>query len=106
MSDLERNLLGLKVTDRQQTVFSAKGCKQCDNQGYKGRLALLEILHFDSDMDEIIARRGTQKELMRLALSRGFKTLADMGALRVLDGSTSLEEISRVIDLTGRIKQK
>jgi type II secretory ATPase GspE/PulE/Tfp pilus assembly ATPase PilB-like protein len=106
MSDLERNLLGLKVTDRQQTVFSAKGCKQCDNQGYKGRLALLEILHFDSDMDEIIARRGTQKELMRLALSRGFKTLADMGALRVLDGSTSLEEISRVIDLTGRIKKK
>ncbi len=104
MSDLERNLLGLKVTDRQQTVFSAKGCKQCDNQGYKGRLALLEILHFDSDMDEIIARRGTQKELMRLALSRGFKTLADMGALRVLDGSTSLEEMSRVIDLTGRIK--
>jgi len=106
MSDMERNLLGLKVTDRQQTVFSAKGCKQCDNQGYKGRLALLEILHFDSDMDEIIARRGTQKELMRLALSRGFKTLADMGALRVLDGSTSLEEISRVIDLTGRIKKK
>jgi type II secretory ATPase GspE/PulE/Tfp pilus assembly ATPase PilB-like protein len=105
MSDLERNLLGLKVTDRQQTIYSAKGCAQCDNQGYKGRLALLEILHFDTDMDEVIARRGTQKELMRLALSRGFRTLADMGALRVLDGLTSLEEISRVIDLTSRIKQ-
>ncbi len=106
ISDLERNLLGLKVTDKEQTIYAAKGCVQCDNQGYKGRLALLEILHFDSDMDEIIARRGTQKELMRLALSRGFKTLADMGALRVLDGSTSLEEMSRVIDLTSRLKQK
>ena len=106
MSDLERSLLGLKSTDRQQTIYTAKGCVQCDNQGYKGRLALLEILHFDTDMDEIIARRGTQKELMRLALSRGFKTLADMGTLRVLDGSTSLEEMSRVIDLTSRIKHK
>ena len=105
MSDLERSLLGLKVTDRQQTIFTTKGCKQCDNQGYKGRLALLEILHFDDDMDEVIARHGTQKELMRMALSKGFKTLADTGSLRVLDGSTSLEEISRVIDLTSRIKQ-
>ena len=106
MSDLERTLLNLKVTDKEQTVYRAKGCQQCDNQGYKGRLALLEILHFDQDMDEVVARRGTQRELMRAALSKGFKTLADSGTARVLDGSTSLEEISRVIDLTSRIKQK
>ena len=106
ISELERNLLALKITDRQQNIYRAKGCTQCDGQGYKGRLALLEILHFDSDMDEIIARRGTQRELMRLALSRGFKTLADAGASRVLDGATSLEEISRVVDLTDRLKQK
>ena len=106
VSDLERALLNLKVTDKQQTIFRAKGCPQCDGQGYRGRLAILEILHFDSDMDEIIARRGTQRELMRAALSKGFKTLADAGSGRVLDGSTSLEEVSRVIDLTSRIKQK
>ena len=106
MSDLERTLLNLKVTDKEQTIYRSKGCQQCDNQGYKGRLAIMEILHFDSDMDEIVARRGTQRELMRAALSKGFKTLADSGTARVIDGSTSLEEISRVIDLTGRIKQK
>ena len=106
MSDLERTLLNLKVTDKEQTIYRSKGCQQCENQGYKGRLAILEILHFDSDMDEIVARRGTQRELMRAALSKGFRTLADSGTARVLDGSTSLEEISRVIDLTGRIKQK
>ncbi|MBI4006706.1 MAG: type II/IV secretion system protein [Gammaproteobacteria bacterium] len=105
VTDLERNLLGLKTTDRQQIIYRSKGCRQCDGQGYKGRLALLEVLHFDSDMDEVIARRGTQRELMRLALSRGFKTLADSGASRVMDGSTSLEEISRVVDLTSRLKQ-
>jgi type II secretory ATPase GspE/PulE/Tfp pilus assembly ATPase PilB-like protein len=103
ISKLERNLLDLKMTDRKQIIYRALGCKQCDNQGYKGRQALVEVLHFDSDMDEIIARRGTQRELMRMALSRGFKTLADAGASRVLDGTTSLEEISRVIDLTSKL---
>jgi len=106
MSDLERTLLNLKVTDKQQTIYRAKGCPQCDSQGYRGRIAIQEILHFDTDLDEIIARRGTQRELMRAALSKGFKTLAEAGSSRVIDGSTSLEEISRVIDLTSRIKQK
>ncbi len=106
MSDLERSLLNLKVTDKQQSIYRAKGCQQCDEQGYRGRLAIQEILHFDTDLDEIIARRGTQRELMRAALSKGFKTLAEAGSSRVLDGSTSLEEVSRVIDLTSRIKQK
>ncbi|OGT66192.1 MAG: secretion system protein E [Gammaproteobacteria bacterium RIFCSPLOWO2_02_47_7] len=106
MSDLERTLLNLKVTDKHQTIYRANGCQQCEGQGYRGRLAILEILHFDIDLDEIIARRGTQRELMRAALSKGFKTLADSGSARVLDGSTSLEEVSRVIDLSSRIKQK
>ena len=106
MGDLERNLLGLKVTDRQQTIYQAKGCSTCDNQGYKGRMSLIEILSFDTDMDELVARRGTQKELLRMALSKGFRPLADAGASRVIDGTTSLDEISRVVDLTSRLKQK
>jgi type II secretory ATPase GspE/PulE/Tfp pilus assembly ATPase PilB-like protein len=106
LGDLERNLLGLKITDRQQAIYRAKGCERCENQGYKGRLALLEVLQFDEDIDELIARRGTQRDLLRMALSKGFRTLADIGASRVLDGSTSLEEVSRVVDLTSRLKQR
>jgi type II secretory ATPase GspE/PulE/Tfp pilus assembly ATPase PilB-like protein len=106
MSDLERALLGLKVTDRQQTIFGPKGCLKCDNQGYKGRIAIMEVLKFDPDMDELLARRGTPRELLRLALSKGFRPLAEAGAQRVIDGATSLEEVSRVVDLTSRLKQK
>ena len=106
LGDLERNLLGLKVTDRQTEIYKAKGCDKCDNQGYKGRIALQEVLHFDSDIDELIARKGTQRDFLRMALSKGFRPLADVGAGRVLDGSTSLEEMSRVVDLTARLKTK
>jgi type II secretory ATPase GspE/PulE/Tfp pilus assembly ATPase PilB-like protein len=106
MGDLERNLLNLKSTDRQQVIYRAKGCQVCDGQGYKGRMSLIEILQFDSDMDELVARHGTPKELLRMAVSKGFKPLADVGSSRVLDGSSSLEEISRVVDLTSRLKHK
>ncbi len=105
IGSLERSLLGLKATDRQQTIYVAKGCPACDGMGYKGRLALIEVLTFDSDMDEVLARKGPQSELLRIALSKGFKTLIDVGTARVLDGASSLEEITRVVDLTLRLKQ-
>jgi type IV pilus assembly protein PilB len=104
LEDWERNLLGLKVTDKQKEIYRAKSCSVCECHGYKGRIALQEVLHFNSDLDELIARKGTQRDLLRMALSKGFKTLADVGAGRVLDGTTSLEEMSRVVDLTARLK--
>lgn len=104
LGDLERGLLNLKITDKQKEIYRSRGCSICENQGYKGRIALQEVLHFDTDIDELIARKGTQRDLLRMALSKGYKTLADVGASQVLDGLTSLEEMSRVVDLTGRLK--
>ncbi len=106
IGDLERNLLGLKVTDKQQRIYRAVGCPKCDGQGYRGRMSLIEVLKFDPDMDELVARHGTPKELLRMALSKGFKPLAEVGSVRVLEGSTSLEEVTRVVDLTSRLKNK
>jgi type II secretory ATPase GspE/PulE/Tfp pilus assembly ATPase PilB-like protein len=105
MGSLERGLLGLKATDRQQSIYRAKGCLVCDNMGYKGRLALVEILTFDTELDDVLARKGSQSELLRVALSKGFKTLIEVGTTRVLEGSSSLEEITRVVDLSIRLKQ-
>ena len=53
--------------------------------------------------DELIARRSTAREMRQLADRQGFTTLADDGLRRVLDGSTSLEEVGRVVDLTDRM---
>ncbi len=106
ITDMERNLLGLRAADRQQVIYKAKGCVRCDNSGFKGRIALLEVLRFDDDMDELIARSGTQGDLLRMAVSKGFRTLADVGSGRVLDGVTCLDEVTRVVDLTKRLVQK
>jgi len=98
----EYGIVGTK-TDKAPTLYRAVGCDQCDYQGYRGRMAIIEILKMDAELDELIAHRATGREMHKAALARGFRTLADDGIRRVLDGSTSLEELMRVVDLTDRM---
>jgi general secretion pathway protein E/type IV pilus assembly protein PilB len=89
--------------EKAPTLYRAVGCDQCDYQGYRGRMAIIEILKMDAELDELIARRATGREMQKAALTKGFRTLADDGVRRILDGSTSLEELIRVVDLTDRM---
>ena len=99
----ERHLLRLKDQQSPPILYRAAGCDQCDFQGYRGRLTIMELLRLDGDLDELIARRTTAREIRNAAIAKGFRPLAEDGLRRVLDGSTSLEEIARVIDLTERM---
>ncbi|HJW25911.1 MAG TPA: ATPase, T2SS/T4P/T4SS family [Rhodocyclaceae bacterium] len=98
--EIEARLLGITG---YPTLYRAVGCQRCDNHGYRGRMTIMELLKMDGDLDDLIARRATTQELRRTALAKGFKPLVDDGSRRVLDGSTSLEEVSRVVDLTSRL---
>ena len=98
----ECRLLGVKA-DRPPSIYRAVGCDHCDYQGYRGRLAIMEILKLDVELDELISRRATAREIQRAAVAKGFRTLADDGARRVLEGTTALEELMRVVDLTDRM---
>jgi type II secretory ATPase GspE/PulE/Tfp pilus assembly ATPase PilB-like protein len=94
-------LLGTGI-EPDQKLFRPVGCEKCKQRGYKGRTALLEILHMDADMDELVARRATTRELREAAVSKGFRPLAEEGLKRVIEGVTSLSEVARSIDLTSR----
>lgn len=102
-SDDERKILGVSQSEAVQ-IFRHKGCKRCAFTGFRGRMAIIELLRVDSDMDALIARRAHLDELRKLALQKGFVTLADDGIRRILEGYTSIDEVMRVIDLTFRIK--
>ncbi|MDD2741042.1 MAG: GspE/PulE family protein [Rhodocyclaceae bacterium] len=99
----EIQLLGLPDDSHRPLLYRATGCDLCDYQGYRGRIAIMELLRIDASIDELIARRATTHEIRTRALLQGFSTLADDGMRRVLNGSTSLEEIGRVVDLTDRM---
>ncbi|MDP3777285.1 GspE/PulE family protein [Methylotenera sp.] len=100
--DLEHKILQLKLSDKAH-IYKPKGCKQCNQTGYRGRMAIIELLRIDSDMDALISRRAHLDELKKVALDKGFVTLAEDGVRRILEGYTSVAEVMRVIDLTSRI---
>ncbi|BCN93933.1 type II secretion system protein E [Thiomicrorhabdus immobilis] len=97
--DFERKLLSISDGDNY-TLFKAKGCDKCNGVGYKGRLAVLETLRFTSDMDELLLEGASQHALLEKAIENGFSTMAQSGIRWVKQGETTLEEISRVVNLT------
>ncbi|MEI6317730.1 MAG: GspE/PulE family protein [Pseudomonadota bacterium] len=83
-------------------LYRPVGCSHCNGKGYRGRTTIMEILVMDGEIDELVARRATLRELRTTAMARDFQPLADEAIARVVDGTTSLVEVARTVDLTGR----
>lgn len=92
--------LGVDPAD-PPTIYRARkgGCQACMGKGYKGRVAVAEILLFDGDMDELLAENGTKAAMKKLAYDKGFKDLRDDGIVKVLEGLTSLDALAKVVDI-------
>jgi len=95
----ERWLLGIPQ-NADTTIYRAAGCDICNHQGYTGRMALMELLKMDNELDDLISRRASIHQLKQAAITKGFRPLAIDGVQRILDGVTSLAEVARVVDLT------
>ena len=96
----EINLMGVKDKTQSQHLYRSTGCTHCNFTGYKGRASVVEVLRFDVDLDEMILMGELGKHFVEVAKEKGFQSMADMGFRLVKEGVTSLEELSRVIDLT------
>ncbi len=97
----ERKLLGLHHNE-EVTLYRAAGCDICRHQGYTGRQAIMEILKMDSDLDDLVARRASIRDIKHAALEKGFRPLAQDGIRRILQGVSSVGEVMRVVDLSDR----
>lgn len=79
------------------TLFRAVGCPRCNGTGYKGRMAIYEIMPVTEAIERLIVERKSADEIGRVARAEGMLALRQDGLERVLQGLTSIEEISRVI---------
>ncbi|MBN1610620.1 MAG: type IV-A pilus assembly ATPase PilB [Polyangiaceae bacterium] len=72
------------------------GCTVCNNTGYKGRIALYEVMKFTDDLKEMVLQGASTAELKTAAIRKGMSTLRASGIRKVLEGVTTAEEVLRV----------
>ena len=76
--------------------YKGQGCSKCGDTGYKGRIALYEVMPVKDDLKELILRGGSASELKKTAVQLGMKTLRMSGLTKIKEGVTSIEEVLRV----------
>ncbi|HWA24599.1 MAG TPA: ATPase, T2SS/T4P/T4SS family [Lacunisphaera sp.] len=85
----------LLPTDVEPTLWRAVGCPECRQQGYRGRVAIFEVLELDEDYHPLL-HTGNAEKIKALAREKGMPLLFDDGIRRAFAGDTTLEEVFRV----------
>ena len=78
-------------------LYRAVGCRTCGNTGYKGRMALHEVMTVTEDIQRLIVDNASSEEIKQVALEQGMTTLRADGMEKVRGGTTSLQEVLRVV---------
>ncbi|MCG9896006.1 MAG: GspE/PulE family protein, partial [Fimbriimonadaceae bacterium] len=94
----EQGLLSrMFVYDDVETLYEGKGCLNCAGTGFKGRMAVHEIMPVTQEVGSMIAGRPATEKLAELAAHYGYKTMQQDAMERVLSGRTSLKEAQRLL---------
>jgi type IV pilus assembly protein PilB len=84
---------------KRDTYFQAVGCPQCNNIGYKGRIGIHEAIRMDDAIEKVINENLSEREIKKASLPQGILDLKQDGIVKVLKGITTLDELSRVVDM-------
>jgi type IV pilus assembly protein PilB len=88
--------LSLKPADVVGRTFCrGKGCDKCNRSGYRGRLAIFELMQLDDDMRELVMQQASTAVLRAEARKRGMRTLRESGLLSIYEGQTTIDEVVR-----------
>jgi type IV pilus assembly protein PilB len=83
--------------DENPTVYQPVGCQQCSNTGYRGRIALHEVMSVSEEIERLAVARASSAEIGRVAREQGMLSLRQDGWAKAKLGLTSVEEILRVV---------
>jgi len=80
---------------RKANIMSGRGCNTCNNTGYKGRIALYEVMPFTDPLKELVLSGASAAEIKTEMIRGGVQSLRMAGIAKILDGMTTPEEILR-----------
>ena len=81
---------------QNNTIYQARGCEECFNTGYRGRIGIFEIMHLGEGLKNLILKTYDATQIKQYALQYNMKTLRQSGIEKVLAGTTTIEEVLRV----------
>ena len=91
----ELDFIGLDSGRVKEDLWRAKGCAECRNTGYRGRTAIFEMIPMSRNLRSLVYDNANEDEIREAALRNGMTALREAGIKRVLDGTTTIEEILR-----------
>jgi len=85
-----------ELTPSDVVTWHGRGCNECTDTGYRGRIAIFELFLLDEEIRDMVSGGSTTSELRRTARERGMRTLREDGWDKVLAGHTTADEIARI----------
>ncbi len=86
----------IEMLEPGHSLYQGKGCRECRNTGYRGRMGLFELLMVNDELREMIVKHCSATEILSVARKQGLKLMREDGWAKVLGGTTTVEEINRV----------
>jgi type IV pilus assembly protein PilB len=105
--DREPNLMWLKLTGIQEgdlkdrTIYKPRGCEYCSGIGFRGRIGIFEMMVLNNELRTLAFERAPSNKIRKAALAGGMKSLLADGRIKVLNGTTTAEEIVKVAQVEG-----
>ncbi|MEA2113216.1 MAG: GspE/PulE family protein [Patescibacteria group bacterium] len=96
---------GIDIPREITTFYKARGCPECHGLGYKGRIGVFEFFTISESIEKLIIKGATSLDLTAKAMEEGMITLMQDAMLRVVEGTTTIEETQRVIGSPEHIEQ-
>ena len=90
-----KNKYGIEFDLNGKKTYTTKGCKECNNTGYYGRIGIFEILMVTDEIKELIAKDASSLEIKAAALKQTYRPLIIDGIEKVLKGITTIDELDR-----------
>ena len=85
-----------KLMEPELVFYKAKGCKECGQTGYRGRVGVFELLRVKGEVEEMILREEEMMAIEEAAMQKGMTTIAQDAYLKVIEGVTTIEEVERI----------
>jgi type IV pilus assembly protein PilB len=92
-----------ELPENRDKMWVPAGCEKCGGLGYRGRIAVVEVITMDRAIEAAIRTTSSEREIWKAAKPQGIRRMAQDGAVKVLQGVTSLEELNRVVDIHDQV---